>query len=131
MRNQIPNKKLREFGLVFALFFPLFIGFVIPNFYGHNLRLWTLWVGLIFLTLGLWKPKTLYLPYKLWINLGYILGYINSKIIFSLIFYFLVTPIGLLMKFFKYDPLKLKLNNKNKSYKVYNEKNEVDLTRIF
>ncbi len=129
--TKISNKKLREFGLVFSLFFPLLIGFIIPKIYGHNYREWALWVGLIFLILGLTSPKTLYLPYQLWIKLGNTLGYINSKVIFGIIFYLLVTPIGLIMRIFKYDPLKLKFNIKNKSYKVYNKNNNIDLTRIF
>ena len=131
MKNQISNKTLREFGLVFSLFFPLLIGFLIPNIYGHSYREWTLWVGLIFLILGLAKPNTLYLPYQLWIKLGYALGYVNSKIIFGLIFYLLVTPIGLVMRMFKYDPLNIKFNRKNKSYKEDCKNDRIDLTRIF
>ena len=131
MKKQISNKKLREFGLVFALFFPLLIGFLIPYIYGHIFREWTLWIGLVFLILGLFKPNTLYFPYQFWIKLGHALGYINSKVIFGVIFYFLVTPIGLIMKIFKYDPLKIKLDHRKKSYKVYNTNNKIDLTRIF
>ncbi len=131
MKKNISTKELREFGLILSLFFPLIIGFLIPFLYSDNFREWTLWVSLFFLSFSLFKPNFLYLPYQLWIKLGFTLGYVNSKIIFGIIFFLVVTPIGIIMKIFKYDPLKIKLNKKIKSYKVLNNKVKVDLNRIF
>ncbi len=131
MKKNISTTKLREFGLTLSLFFPLIIGFLIPYFYRHNFREWTLWVSLFFLIFSFCKPNFLYFPYQAWIKLGNILGYVNSKIIFGFIFYFVVTPLGMVMKFFNYDPLKIKSTKKNDSYKVLNNKDKVDLNRIF
>ena len=131
MKKNISTTKLREFGLTLSLFFPLIIGFLIPYFYRHNFREWTLWVSLFFLIFSFCKPNLLYFPYQAWIKLGNILGYVNSKIIFGFIFYFVVTPLGMVMKFFNYDPLKIKSTKKIDSYKVLNNKDKVDLNRIF
>ncbi len=131
MKKNISTKELREFGLILSLFFPLIIGFLIPFLYSKNFREWTLWVSLVFISFSLFKPNLLYLPYQLWIKLGFILGYVNSKIIFGIIFFFVVTPIGIIMRFFNYDPLKIKSNKKTNSYKVLNNKVKVDLNRIF
>ena len=131
MEKKISTKKLREFGLTLSLFFPLIIGFLIPFLYRHNLKEWTLWVSLFFLSFSLLRPQFLYLPYLLWIKLGHILGFVNSKIIFGIIFYFVVTPIGILTRIFNYDPLKIKLNKKIDTYKILNNKNNIDLNRIF
>ena len=57
---------------------------------------------------------------KLWFKLGIILGKIISPIIMGIIFFFVVTPIGYLMRLFKKDVLNLKFND-NKSYWI--EKN--------
>ena len=131
MINTIRKRTLREFGLMFSLLFPLFFGILIPNIYGHEYREWAFWVGSIFLILAIISPKILYLPYQLWMKLGFILGYINSKIIFGIIFYFVVTPIGILTRAFNYDPLNLKLSRRQKSYKEYTKEDKIDLTRIF
>ena len=131
MLNKNKKKTLREFGLTFSLLFPLFFGILIPTIYGHQYREWALWLGAVFLILSIISPETLYFPYKLWMKLGFILGYINSKIIFGIIFYFVVTPIGLFMKAFNYDPLNLNLSSKKKSYKEYTKDDKIDLTRIF
>ena len=131
MKKNISTTKLREFGLTLSLFFPLIIGFLIPYFYRHNFREWTLWVSLFFLIFSFCNPNLLYFPYQAWIKLGNILGYVNSKIIFGFIFYFVVTPLGMVMKFFNYDPLKIKSTKKIDSYKVLNNKDKVDLNRIF
>ena len=131
MGKDISTKKLREFGFTLSLFFPLIIGFLIPFLYRHNFKEWTLWISLFFLSFSLLKPQFLHLPYLLWIKLGYILGFVNSKIIFGIIFYFVVTPIGIISRIFNYDPLKIKLNKKIDTYKILNNKNKIDLNRIF
>ena len=50
---------------------------------------------------------------KLWFSFGLLLGRFISPIIMGVIFFGLVTPIGLLLRVFRKDILKLKLNNKN------------------
>ena len=48
MLENITKKKLREFGLIVGIGFPLIIGFFIPYLIGHNLRLWTIFIGIPF-----------------------------------------------------------------------------------
>ena len=75
-------------------------------------------------------PRILYYPYLIWIKLGYILGWINSKIILGLIFIFVLIPIGFTMKIFGYDPLKIR-KIKKLTYKENRQNHKIDLTRIF
>ena len=130
--NKKTNKKiLMEFGIIFGIFLPLIIGFLMPIIFNHDFKLWTLIVGFIFITLSLASPSKLFYPYKLWMKFGEILGWINSKIILSLIFVFVLLPISLIMKILKHNPLKLKISEKKKSFKeLINHKN-IDLNRIF
>ncbi|MDB2679199.1 SxtJ family membrane protein, partial [Candidatus Pelagibacter bacterium] len=87
---------------------------------GGSLSIWSLGISIIFLILGLLNSKILSPLNKLWFKFGIFLGKIVSPIIMGIIFFFVVTPIGYLMRLFKKDVLSLKFN-KNKSYWV--EKN--------
>ena len=60
--------------------------------------------------LGLLNSKILSPFNKLWFKFGIILGRVISPILMGIIFFFLVTPIALLMKLLKKDLLNLKFN---------------------
>ncbi len=128
--SSISKQKLREFGYLTGFFFPIFIGLILPKFFGHSFRIWTLGIGVPLLFLAKIKPILLFYPYKLWMAVGFALGWINSRIILGIIFIFLLQPISLIMKLFKYDPLKYKKINK-KSYREDVTKKSFDFTRIF
>ena len=106
MKLLITNKKLREFGILVGFVFPFLIGWIMPVLGGHNFRIWTLYVSLPALILGILKPTALKLPYKIWMKIGNILGWINSRLILGLVFIFILQPIALIMKLTGYDPLK-------------------------
>ena len=103
----------RSFGIVFFVVF-LIIAFY-PLINQESIRIWSLVVSLIFLTLGLLNSVILSPLNKLWFKFGILLGKIVSPLVMGMIFFFVVTPIGFLMKLFKKDVLNLKFNN-NKSY---------------
>ena len=129
-KNSISKKQLREFGFLIGLGFPILIGWIIPMIGGHIFRVWTFWVGLSFLILGIFKPRLLFVPYKRWMDLGKALGWINSRIILGLVFIIVLQPIAFIMKSFGYDPLKLKKST-SKSYRENKQNNSIDLTKIF
>ena len=130
MKKNINNKILREFGFLISFVFPILIGWILPAFGGHSFRLWTLWISLPALILALIRPGLLFYPYKAWMNLGYILGWINSRIILGLVFFIVLQPIAILMKFFGHDPLRLTKNNQ-KSYKEDKIDYKINLKKIF
>ena len=130
MTKYVCKKKLRDFGLIIGFGLPIFIGWIIPLLSGHIFRVWTLWASLPFLFLSFISPSLLLYPYKLWMQIGLVLGWINSRIILGIIFILVLQPIAVLMKFFKYDPLSLKKNS-NKSYREDIKKSRIDLDRIF
>ncbi|MDC3122107.1 SxtJ family membrane protein [Prochlorococcus sp. AH-716-J21] len=126
-----PNKKqLRNFGFLIGLGLPLVIGFLIPLIGGHDFRQWTLLISVPSLILGILRPILLNRPYKLWMRLGYFLGWINSRLILGLIFLLVLQPIAFIMKLLGYDPLKTK-NNFLDSFRESKNNHKVDLTRIF
>ena len=130
MDEIISKKKLREFGLLIGFGFPLLIGWLIPALTGHGFREWTLWVGFIGLIIGLTSPRLLYYPYKFWMKLGLILGWVNSRIILCLVYMIVLIPIAFVMRLIGYDPLRTKQNGE-KTYKQNRKDHQTDLTRIF
>ena len=129
-RDILTKKTLREFGIIFGLLFPIFIGFIVPLISGHDFKEWTIWIGLAFISFGISIPSILYYPYKVWMKIGYLLGLINSKIVLGIIFFLILQPIALIMKLFKYDPLRKKLHS-NISYKENKQNHKTDFKRIF
>ena len=103
----------RSFGIVFFIVFLLIALYPLIN--GGNIRIWSAVISLIFLILGLLNSKILTPLNKIWFKFGIILGKIISPIIMGVIFFLVVTPIGLLMRLLGKDLLNLKYN-KNKSY---------------
>ena len=111
--DEIKINSNRSFGIVFFVVF-LLIAFY-PLLQGNDLRIWSLIISLIFLTLGLLNSKILTPLNKMWFKLGLFLGKIISPLIMGIIFFIVVTPIGIIMRLFNKDLLNLKYN-KEKSY---------------
>ena len=130
MKKIISNKILREFGLLISFVFPILIGWILPAFRGHSFSFWTLWISLPALILALISPSLLFYPYKAWMKLGYILGWINSRIILGMVYFIVLLPISLLMRVFGHDPLRLKKSNL-KSYKEDKLDHKINLKKIF
>ena len=107
----------RSFGIVFFFVF-LFIS-LYPVFNGNSLKLWSLIISLVFLFFGLINSKILTPLNEIWFKFGILLGKIISPIVMGFIFFFVITPIGFIMRTFKKDLLNLKFNN-NKSYWIEN-----------
>lgn len=130
MKKIISSKDLRQFGITIGLGLPIIFGFIIPKITGHDYREWTIWIGIFFLSLSLLKPKLLNSFYKFWMALGNFLGRVNSILILTFVFIFVLQPISIIMKIFGYDPLRLK-ETKTKTYRIDKKKYNIDLTRIF
>tara|TARA_Y100000589_G_scaffold220301_2_gene207911 strand:- start:522 stop:914 length:393 start_codon:yes stop_codon:yes gene_type:complete len=130
MKEIISKKQLREFGIFIGFGFPIFLGWLLPAIAGHGFRLWTLWVSILGFLIGLISPNLLRLPYKIWMKLGHSIGWVNSRIILSLIFVLVLLPISLIMRLTGYDPLNIRRRGVT-SYRKNPHPHQVDLTRIF
>ena len=112
--SDVQNKSTnRGFGVVFFIVF-LAIG-IYPILIGDEIKYWSLIISIIFLILGILNSKVLTPLNKIWFRFGILLGKIISPLVMAIIFFFVVTPIGLLMRFIGKDVLNLKFNN-DKSY---------------
>ena len=108
--DEIKISSNRSFGIVFFVVFLIIA--LYPFLKGGEPRLWSLIISSIFLILGLINSKILTPLNKLWFKFGIFLGKIISPLVMGIIFFFVVTPTGLLMKILKKDLLNLKFHNK-------------------
>jgi hypothetical protein len=108
MENSINIKRKNNitFGILFFIFF-LIVG-LYPLISNEPIRIWSIIVSLVFLTVTIIKPNLFTFLNKLWIKFGILLGKIISPIVMGLVFFFVVTPIGIFVKILKKDVMGLK-----------------------
>ena len=102
----LKNKNNITFGILFFILF-LVIG-LYPLKSNGVIKVWSIFLSLVFLIITFIKPNLFTFLNKLWIKFGILLGKIISPIIMGLVFFFVVTPVGILVKIFKKDVMGLK-----------------------
>ena len=115
-KSKIKISSNRSFGLVFFVVF-LIIS-LWPLISGDLIRIWSAIISLIFLILGLTNSKFLTPLNRLWFKFGMILGAIVAPIVMGVIFFLVVTPIGLVMNMMGKDLLNKRYNEKKETYWV-------------
>lgn len=121
-QQSITSKELRKFGLVISGILSVI---AIILYYKGSIHFW--WIGgfgILFLTLGLISPTTLKHVYKLWMGFAIVLGHIVSSIILSLIFYLVITPMGIVLRILGKDYMNRSFSKKEGSYWIKKGKRE-------
>ena len=103
---KINKKNNITFGILFFIFF-LIIGFF-PLISAGIIRIWSVVLSLVFLIITIIRPNLFTFLNRSWIQFGIFLGKIISPIVMGLVFFFVVTPIGILVRILKKDVMGLK-----------------------
>lgn len=111
------QRKLRSFGTLLCAIFAL-IGVWSRVVHGEPVRLWAIAIAAILGLAALIEPSSLRLFYQVWMKFGQGLGWINNRILLGLVFYLVLTPIGLIRKLTARDPLNLRFEKDLESYRV-------------
>jgi hypothetical protein len=112
--EEVRGSSDRSFGIVFAVVFAA-IGLA-PLAFGGGLRIWSVLVGAAFLVVALALPRVLAPLNRLWLRFGLLLHRIVSPIVLGIMFYLVITPIGLFMRAMGKDLLRLKFDQRLPSY---------------
>lgn len=126
------KKDLRKFGLTIGIVL-LIITALLFYFGRANYYIWGIISG-IFLLAALFTPALLKPFNKIWMGLSIILGFITSRIILTILFYLVITPIAFIFKLTDKDPLDLKFNKEAGSYWIKRENtslSKIDFERQF
>ena len=127
-QNDIKIGSNRSFGIVFFIVF-LIIS-IYPLLNNENIRIWSLVISIIFLVLGLLNSKILNPLNLAWVKFGEILGRIIAPIVMGIVYFLIITPIGLFMRIIGKDLLGIKFSE-NKSYWIKREKSIGSMKRQF
>ena len=102
--SKIKISSNRSFGLLFFIVF--LIVALWPLKYEEDIRLWSLVLSIIFFILGILNSQLLTPLNKLWFKFGMFLGLIVSPIVMGIVYFLVVTPIGIFMRLLGKDLLK-------------------------
>ena len=123
-RDKIKISSNKSFGIVFFIVFLIISIYPIIN--NNEIRVWSIIVSIIFLIMGLRNSRYLTPLNIMWCKFGILLGNLISPIVMGLIFFIIVSPIGLLMRIFSKNFLNLKKNNDNSYWvKTNNQKSKM------
>ena len=128
-KNSVKISSNRSFGF---LFFVVFLAVSLwPLKSQGDMRLWAFILSLIFLLLGALNSKFLNPLNKLWYKFGIFLGSIVSPIVMGIVFFIVVTPIGLIMRFLGKDVLRINKNKPVSTYWINREKQKETMKKQF
>lgn len=113
-------RDLRSFGLIIAAACLVF-GLSPLVLRDEPPRAWLLGVGAVFALAALTVPRALRHPYRVWMLIGHGLGWVNSRIIMTVLFFVLVTPAALVMRLMGRDALMRRFEPGATSYRVVRE----------
>jgi len=117
MKRQDDKKQLRHFGLIVGGIFAV-IGLWPVVFRAEAPRLWALALAVALVVPAIVLPRSLTYVHRVWMAAGEALGWINTRIILSVIFYGLVTPMGIIMRRFGHDPMRRRFEPGVATYRV-------------
>lgn len=109
---------LRRFGLITGLMVAVVFGLLLPWISQFHYPVWPWGVGLFLAGWALISPLSLRYLYTSWMRLAEILGWINSRIILAVAFYFLFFPISIVLRLVGHDPLQRKFDKATDTYRI-------------
>ena len=111
MQKKIKLPSNRNFGIVFSIVFLIIALWPVLN--QNEIRIWSLVISLIFLVLGFIDSKLLSPFNKIWFKFCLLLGSVIAPVVMGIVFFFVVTPTGLIMRALGKDLLRLKKNKES------------------
>jgi hypothetical protein len=115
---ELDRKGLRDFGLltggIVAVLFGLFFPWLLE-------RPWPRWPWILFGVLGgmaLIAPLALKPVYKAWMQLGLLLNKITTPLILGIVFYLVISPIGLVRRLRRHDAMARTFDSEAPTYRV-------------
>lgn len=118
MNTKITNDQLRQFGVVFSIGVLLIFGLLLPYLAHKQVFDWVLFVALPVGISALILPIILKPVYIVWMKIGAVLGWINTRIILCTIYFVVFMPVGIFMRLLGKDPMSRNLKENVTSYRV-------------
>lgn len=114
-----PHRAEREFGLVVGGILAAIGGWWTYRGRFENVAISFLAVGAVLSVLGALRPAWLELPRRLWMRLAELIGGVMTFAILAVVFFLVVTPIGLWKRAFGWDPLGRRAARQSSYWRTY------------
>lgn len=114
----VSDSELRKFGYVMAGFFALFFGVLVPWLWSVKWAYWPWGVAVLFFGVAALQPSLLSGFYKLWMRLGKVLEWVNTRLVLGFVFVLVFIPLGLLLRAIGKDTLQKKWDRRLETYRV-------------
>jgi Saxitoxin biosynthesis operon protein SxtJ len=111
------RRQLRDFGLLVGGIFGV-IGLWPLLWRQQSPRLWALALAVALVLPALVAPPILAPAYRAWMKLAEVLAWVNTRIVLGVVFYGVVTPIGLVMRLTGRDPMRRQFDQAGETYRV-------------
>jgi hypothetical protein len=112
----------REFGLIVGGVLLLLSGWWFYREKFPNARPVAMALGALLVLLGILLPRALVWPNKAWMALAEALAFVTTRIILAFVFFGIVTPIGIVKRWFGWDPLQRRAVAADSYWKPYAER---------
>jgi len=112
----------REFGLIVGGIFVLLSGWWLYRGKFIGVAEGMLPLGALLILLGLLWPRALVLPNRAWMLLAEGLSFVTTRIILGLVFFLVITPIGVVKRLSGWDPLSRRSARSGSYWKPYSER---------
>jgi hypothetical protein len=117
VENKVGKSQLRSFGLIVAAGFSV-IALWPTIFRGDGPRLWALTIVFVMALAGLIYPQILRPVFKVWMAVGEVLAWVNTRIILSLLYYGMIVPIGFILRLAGKDSMQRKFDREASTYRI-------------
>jgi len=118
------KRELKKFGITLGI---IFLAISLFLFWKNSSAAeYFLYCGLTILGLGLVFAGTLKPLYIVWMGFATIMGFFMTRLILTLLYSIVFTPVGLFFRLFRQDPLKQKINHQAQTYWIKREKQNYD-----
>jgi hypothetical protein len=115
------KRQLRSFGLIVGGGFAV-VALAPLAFHGRSPRIWALILALFLSATAFISPLALRPFHRVWMTIGEALGWLNTRILLTVLFYVVIVPIGVILRAVGNDPMRRKLERGVLTYRIPRDK---------
>ncbi len=98
-------KELRQFGLIFGLILTGVFALLLPWLKGTAWPVWPWFPASLFWFAAAFAPGALQPVYRAWMKLAMIINAVVTRVVLGIVYYLVVSPMGMAMKLMGKDPM--------------------------
>lgn len=114
---ELDRNGLRRFGLTTGGLVVLIFGVLLPWLFAVDVPRWPFGVGGVLAVWAVVAPSSLKSFYRVWMRFGFLMAAVMNPLVLGLVFVFVMTPVGIVMRLSGKDPLLRRWDPSRGSYR--------------